>query len=297
MKILVLGVIYSGVEKYLNDYFNSLDQQTYTDFDILIIEDGLHLPNKFYRNSLITKENKEECTPADIRFFAIEFAKKKNYDALIFTDCDDYFSQNRFEKTVQALKCVDFCVNKLIPIDESGKIIEEINDLNIPNNLSINEILNANYFGMSNTSINLHSLPKDFYIPSDLIAVDWWLYSIFLLHNKKYLYDEEVITYYRQYDKNIVGISSILDKYKLIKGIDVKLLHFINLLDYCKRNNSSGYIAIINNIIEDFNQLKIKLHDENFLKNYMEIINDNFDKIKTGWWSEILSLKEWRKYG
>lgn len=296
MKVLVFGVIYISVEKYLDDYFSSLDKQTYTEFDILIIEDGLDLPQKYRRKNLITQKSEEGYTPADIRYNGIEYSRNNNYEVIIFTDCDDFFSENRIEKTIHSLKNVDFCVNKLIPIDESGKIIDGTKNIIIPSQLSLNEILNANFFGMSNTAINLNSLPKNFYIPTDLIAVDWWLYTILLLHNRKYTYEENVSTFYRQHDNNIVGITSFLDKEKLLKGIRVKFLHYTNLLEYCEKLGLLDYAALLKKRVFEVSELKTKVHDECFIENYMTIINNNYDRIKTGWWSEILPLNEWSKY-
>lgn len=296
MKILVFGVVYPGVENYLDDYFSSLDQQTYTEFDIFIIEDGLDLQQKYRRKNLITQKSEEGDTPADIRYKGIEYSRNKNYEVIIFTDCDDFFSENRVEKTIHSLKNVDFCVNKLIPIYESGKIITGMDDITIPSQFSINEILNTNFFGMSNTAININSIPKDFYIPSDLVAVDWWLYTILLLHNRKYVVDEKVVTFYRQHDKNTVGMPVSLEKGRLLKGIIVKTIHYMSLLEYCENLGMVDYSSLLKKRIFEVNELNTNVKDENFIANYLTIINDNYEKIKTGWWSEILPLNEWSKY-
>lgn len=296
MKILVFGVIYKGVEKYLDDYFNSLNKQTYTCFDILIIEDGLNLPQKYCRKNLIIQKSKKRNTTADIRFGAIEYAKNNKYDILIFTDCDDFFSENRVERSIQSLKEADFCVNKLIPIDETGRMIDGIDVIKVPHQLDIIEVLNTNFFGMSNSAINIYSLPKKLYVPSEIVAVDWWFYTILLLNHRKYIYDEMVITFYRQHDKNTVGMTSSLDKKKLLRGISVKIIHYMCLLEYCEKLGLMDYASLLKKRIFEINELKTKVQDERFIENYITIINNNYDKIKTGWWSEILPLNEWSNY-
>lgn len=296
MKILVFSVTYAGVEKYLDDYFNSLNQQNYTHFDILIIEDGLDLPQKYFHKNLITRKSKKGNTTADIRFIAIEYAKNNKYDILIFTDCDDFFSENRVENTIQSLKSVDFCVNKLIPIDKTGRMIDGIKGITVPPQLGIIEVLNANFFGMSNSAINLKSLPKNFYIPSEIVAVDWWLYTILLLNHRKYIYDEKVLTFYRQHDKNTAGITNSLKKESFLKGVDIKLIHYKNLIEYCQNFGLVEYTSILKKRITEVMELSTKMQDESFIENYLTIINENYAKIKTGWWSEILPLNEWSKY-
>ena len=37
---LVLAAVFPGVENYLPDYFNSLNKQTYSNIEIIIIDDG-----------------------------------------------------------------------------------------------------------------------------------------------------------------------------------------------------------------------------------------------------------------
>ena len=117
-KVLVLGVIYKGIEKYLNDYFDSLNGRVFTDFDILIIEDGIELPKNFCHKKIATKKSEPNSTPAMNRALGIEYAKKEGFDIIIFTDCDDYFSSNRIESNCNKLVFADFCVNCLIPVDE-----------------------------------------------------------------------------------------------------------------------------------------------------------------------------------
>ena len=222
MKVLVFGVIYNGVKEFLGDYFNSVFSQTYKEFDVLIAEDGVDLPEEFKRENVFTIKSKNK-TPAEIRSEGINYAQSNNYDIMVFTDCDDYFSSNRVKQAVKSLKHCDFVINNLLPIDVNGNIINvgSLTD-NIPKEVLCTDIFHANWFGLSNTAMKISCLPTDFYIPSQLIAVDWWIFSLLLLNGNNFSYDSSVITYYRQHEKNTVGAFNSLDESKLMNGIKVK---------------------------------------------------------------------------
>jgi hypothetical protein len=296
MRLLLFGVIYSEVEKFLGDYFYSIDFQTNKKFTLLIVEDNCKLPKNYYRNNLFIKKSNFGDTPADIRYFGIEYAKQHGYDIVIFTDCDDYYSKNRIEETLVALEDVDFCVSKTVSVLDKSKTISKNNAILIPDNIDISKILVSNYFGLSNTALRLNSLPDNFYIPSDIVAVDWWIYTLLILNKKKYSYADNIVTYYRQHENNLVGLKYCLNEIMLKKGIAVKLIHYKRLVEYCKMSKMSDYISLMEDLILQLECLKQKISDKDFRNHYIEVINKNINKIKTGWWSEILPLNEWRKY-
>jgi len=48
--------------------------------------------------------------------------------------------------------------------------------------------------------------------------------------------------------------------------------------------------------LEEINTLNKYIQDDVFCKRYIDVINKNYKKIYSGWWSEILPISEWRKY-
>jgi len=95
MKTLILGIWYPAAAAYGRDYFDSLRMQRDDDFDILIITDGADVPSAFHGHRVIIQQAEPNSTPPEIRCQGIDFAIRHKYDALIFTDCDDYFSHDR----------------------------------------------------------------------------------------------------------------------------------------------------------------------------------------------------------
>lgn len=301
MKTLVLGVWHPFVEKYGDDYFTSLQEQTDRDFDLLIITDKTRLPDRFRGSRIKILEAVQNSTPADIRFQGICFARENHYQNLIFSDCDDYFSCSRIEKSKAGLNEADFFVNNLTAVSENKteteKSIYKLNDsFPLPEKFSFADLLKSNYFGMSNTALRISAVPEKFYIPSELVAVDWWIFSILLLYGKQFIFDEGLSTYYRQHSDNIAGMGHYLSREKLVSGIRVKLQHYGQLAKFCRMMGFEKQENQVRNEFSKVSELLERTRDDCFVNEYLSVINRNYAKIRNGWWSEILPLNEWSKY-
>lgn len=295
---LLLGVIYQSVDKYLLDYCKSIKSQDINRFDILILNDGFigGFPLKNKRITIIDIKNK--LTPAEIRMLGIKYAIENDYKYVIFSDTDDYFSLNRISVSINKLEKYDFVFNEFCLTNEKRDIIQKSYYNNILKKVeytSYLEIINGNLFGLGNAAVKVNKL-KELFIPKEIIAVDWWIFSILLLNKCKGRFIEEAITYYRQHNNNFIGINKKLNKNILQKGIKTKQIHYKNLLTYCKDHKIKEATKIYYKKLEEINTLNKYMQDDSFCKRYIEVINKNYSKIFNGWWSEILPIKEWRKY-
>lgn len=295
---LLISVIFPKVKKYLSDYCKSIKSQDINKFDILILNDGFigEFPLKNKRITIIHIKNK--LTPAEIRMLGIKYAIENNYKYIIFSDTDDYFSSNRISVLINKLEKYDFVFNELYLTNEKKDIVQKsyYNELlKKVEYTSYLEIINRNLFGLGNTAVKTEKL-TELYIPKEIIAVDWWIFSILLLNKCKGGFIKEAITYYRQHNNNFIGISKKLNKTTLHKGIKVKQIHYRNLLIYCEDRKMKEATEIYCKKFEEINELNEYMQDENFCGKYIKIVNKNYSKIYNGWWSEILPINEWRKY-
>lgn len=294
---LLLGVIYPGVEKYLTDYCNSIKFQDTVNFDILILNDN-------YRNAFPLNNRRvniiniyKKLTPAEIRMVGIKYAIENKYEKLIFSDPDDYFSKNRISQSKEKLHDYDFVYNKIVLVDSANNFIENpyFKNMDIKAEYSSYlDILDKNSIGYGNSAVKVDKL-KNLYIPKEITAVDWWIFSILLLNGCRGVYIRDAINYYRQYSTNL-GIGKKLTKKALLKGIKSKEIHYKNLVTYCKVNNLKEEKKIYNQKLNEINELSRYIQDDKFCKKYIKKVNENYTKIYSGWWSNILSLKEWEKY-
>lgn len=298
-KTLVIVVIYPEVEKFLEDYISTVLLQTEQDFDLLILNDHADIDIcKIFPKSRKIIEIEDAISPAQIRYKGISYAIRNQYKNIVFTDADDYYSKNRISLSKEKLEEYSFVFNE-IDIVNSEKEKQQSNILlrskvKMQYN-NIDAIIDKNYFGLSNTAVNVKEL-KALYIPEGIIAVDWWIFTLLLLNGRKGVFIKEAKTYYRQSEINLVGFWKELNKKRLWMGIKVKTNHYKNLIDYCFHNNLRKERLIYNRKFTEMKELNDKIRDSAFRKTYIDVLNKNYDRVFNGWWSEILSLSEWRKY-
>lgn len=271
MKILFASVIYEGIKDYLNDFIQSLNNQTFKDFDIVIINDGLK--NK----ECIEKIKKINCNileysdyglnPSQIRVKVIKYAIKKEYDLLIFGDSDDTFSINRVNNIKEKYSSeIAFYYNDLIIKDSNTDFFSGKLPIIVDNK---NQLDDYNFIGMSNSAINVKKIKNLINKIGDLkecIAFDWYFYTLLLKLDFTGVKVENAETYYRIHDDNIAGFTNKLNPEILIRGIEVKKFQYgalskieplflekykkITMLEYVLRNNKTKmyeYIDYINN--------------------------------------------------
>lgn len=261
--VAFLSTVFPMNRCYLFDFLDSLKNQSYRNFDIIIVNDGFGGFEEFinvYSDYLNIVELRYSDTIAKNRVYGINYCIEKKYDILIFGDSDDYFSENRIEKSVELLDIYDVVVNDLSLFAKSGMLEEKYFSHRLKNLSSVDFefIKNKNIFGLTNTSINLNKIDK-INIPANLVAVDWFLFSILLLKGRTAVYTNDTVTYYRQHQSNFIGMKSLsssavekihqvrkrhyeaLLECKELKGFDENLAEIINQLDSSDFNKEIKY--------------------------------------------------------
>jgi len=289
---IIIGCIYPEVEPFLSDFFESIKSQTIQDYDLLIISDNLELKD-YQKLPLDTKIIliSQNSTPAQIRLKGIEYCKENRYQYLIFTDTDDFFSANRVEVSKIGLQKYDFVFNEIDLVDINGHSIRAnvLKGINIRNQYNkVDEIIDKNLFGLSNTAVSLNAL-NDLTIPKEIIAVDWWIFTILLLNRRAGKFIEKAKTYYRQTNNNTVGMWKPLDDNRLFKGIEVKTIHYKNVYQYCKEKDLKETM-LFKKKLDQMRILNEEIRKKPFKKKYIDMVNKKMNKIYKGWWSEIIPL-------
>ena len=291
---LLLAVVFEEVKPFLDEYFTSIDSQTEKNFDLLILKDKYKdkIPGGKTKNIVIDIENND--SPAQIRQYGIQYAIKNNYKNIIFTDTDDNYSQNYVESLMLGLENNDFVYSNIVPVDN--------NDITINNYFSLphetkryEQIINYNFIGLGCSAVRSEII-REINIPSDIIAVDWYLYTILLLNGFAGKLVENASVYYRQHYNNTVGGLKQLDRVRLLKGIDIKEKHYLYIYNYCLENNYESVAKEYEIKYQEMLELKLFLQESINLEKYINSININLNTVYKGWWSEIMSIKEFKKY-
>ncbi|MBU2896864.1 NeuD/PglB/VioB family sugar acetyltransferase [Vibrio hepatarius] len=234
MKTAVLTTIFPLNEGYIQDFFNSLVAQTIQGFDIILINDGFGDLSSLRRqyNELNIIELEPAKNFAKNRERMCQYALDGHYDAAIFADIDDYFSDNRIEQSLQLLGDYDIVVNDMTTFCDSGVIATQILSSRILDGqeIPIDFIRDKNFFGLTNTAIRLTDVTKDsMCFSNDLVAVDWYLFSLLLYQSKRAVFTNKAITYYRQHQANTVGIGHMTLE-RLKQTLKVRETHYRHML-------------------------------------------------------------------
>lgn len=229
MNVIVACFIYPLIEDFLNDFFESIKNQTYRDFELLIFEDGFEGDYSNLDFEKIIMKNDNNRSIPDVRKQVIEYVVRKNYDLLIFCDADDVMGEDRIESIVsihaENKDKYGFYYNNLHLLDSredvfKGKLPEEVNHYL--------DLEDYNFLGMSHTALNIH-LTKEIWenLPLDdkIIAFDWFMHSYLLIKGFRGR-KVDTTTYYRIYDNNTAGLPDSLDEASLKRGLQVKLLQY-----------------------------------------------------------------------
>ncbi len=217
-RIAFLTTIFPMQKEYLYDFFDSVYNQTFKDFDVIVVNDGYKNFNDIYTKypDLNIIELVYSNTIAKNREYGINYVIEHKYDILIFGDSDDCFSNNRIQKSIDILKKYDIVVNDLTLFNNNGiyskkYISNRIQDHTI---IDFEFIKDKNIFGLSNTAINLKILNKVVF-DKNIVAVDWFLYKKLLKSGHKAIFTNQMETYYRQYENNTVGLNTTDGTYTL----------------------------------------------------------------------------------
>lgn len=229
-KTAILTAAFPMDDKYVEDYFQSLVNQTDKQFDIILLNDGFEKISNFIPESIKFKtfiigsaEN-----PVKNREKLLSYALETGYDYVIWADLDDFFSSNRVSSVKKLIDKHDIVVNEIIPFEvdkdinnNKGVISQVLEDKEI---ISMEKLLHSNVIGLSNSAMALDLIRDGICLP-DVIAVDWYLYSCLLYKGAKVVFTNSAFTYYRQYDGNLVG----WDSKHLKKCLDVRNRHYYHM--------------------------------------------------------------------
>lgn len=284
----VMGVVYPGVEPFLDDYFSSLASQDYSHFDVVIFNDKFpSLSNLIlsFPSLNIIQINMPEGTISTKREWALRQIKELGYEQVIFTDCDDFFSKDRVGQSVKALSHADIVFNDFIQVDRMGNELfpAVFRHRNITSD-GIQDLHTLNFLGFSNTSINISkvTIPQ---FPSDLVAVDWFFFTVLLLGQSLSLFFiDQDLSYYRSYGDNFGFRKKVTPKY-LKRVYEVKQIHYRSLLQDAALNLPLSFADTIRHALQNLKR-GIQYGDQETLESLTHKINKENTKLFL-WWEAL----------
>ncbi|EKN71336.1 glycosyl transferase family protein [Neobacillus bataviensis LMG 21833] len=210
VKISIILPVYNG-EKFLPDCINSVLNQTYNDFELIIVNDGSKDKSEFVieqiKSSKIKYYYKENGGVASARSYGIN---KSNGEFICFIDQDDMWENNYLKNVVQGLETSDFVytnghiiLNKIV----NGKIYDnkqtEINNENngLKRLLEQNFIISPSQIGIRKSIVDKIGLFHESLSGSGADDWDYWI-RVFTIENIRIKYIEDPLIRYRLHDSN-----------------------------------------------------------------------------------------------
>lgn len=284
---VMFTVVYPGAEPWLADLLDSLEAQSNIDFDWVIVNDGLHpslLPQISPVINQIVYDSPSGLTPSLLREKAL-LDISKYYSKVLFVDADDLCMPTRSEILLDALKKDRIVCHNLSVIDKCGETIRKELFCFPGRTLTFWQLIDGNYCGFSNMGVHtslLRSLPK---WPHQVIAVDWWLFSMISMLSEPICVLKESLACYRQHGNNIANILT-MDDTTIRKGLSVKSMHYNAILQYRHLipndiliGRLEEYASRLNYFLKTYENLVIP-------DSYLDLLCPN-NSLPGAWWQNI----------
>ena len=241
-KVDILLATYNG-EKYIREQIDSILNQTYKEFRLLISDDGSTDGTRDILNEYKAKDDRFEIFRQEENLGVVKnfefLLKKVDAKYYMFSDQDDIWKDDKIEKSFKKNEeGFDLVYSDLEVVDENLNVTYEsywklkgiYKKIKKYNNF---ESLYLNNFITGCTVISKKEL-IDTFMPlpniSKFVLHDYWI-SLIISQNGKIAYIEEPLIKYRQHKNNKVGSKKKSDELKSIDEIrslfiQVKKEHF-----------------------------------------------------------------------
>ena len=212
-----------NAEKYLEKMLNSIFEQTYTEWEIILIDDVSTDDTKklvekvtYRRNIRIVQSSDKLYTPG-ARNKGITLSKGKY---IAFLDADDLWHKDKLMKQIVFLNKNNNTILSFTGVNKINSEGENLGELSVPEEISYKELLRGNKICCSSVIIN-RELLGDFEFNEEIRIVEdyaLWL-KILRESGSSALGINEPLTYYRIHDKAKTSnkLISAFDTWKVLR--------------------------------------------------------------------------------
>lgn len=234
MRIDILMATYNG-EKYIKQQIDSILNQTYQEWRLLIRDDGstdntrdiiLHYVQQYPEKIQIVHSGRQNI--GVVRNFR-ELIKCADNSYVMFCDQDDIWKKNKIQDTILEMQDIErknqkapiLIFSDLVVIDSGERVISESfvkrNNFQVEN-IQLARLVFWNVVVGNTILINEEMKKLMIEMPDDACMHDHWAVLTCLLNNGIVQYINKQTVLYRQHDENVVGdqYSSWFDKARRI---------------------------------------------------------------------------------
>jgi len=151
-------------------------------------------------------------TPAGMRRIMIETAAQVEADILVFADFDDRLLPDSLALHAAALEKAEISYGDLELIDAEGRPLGRrfFDGAEIPEAVEGPEaLLDRNFMGFTNTAVRRGTISaRACRLPGDLVAVDWWFFTMLLAEGYRARRTAGSVARYRIHADNTLGAAA-----------------------------------------------------------------------------------------
>lgn len=266
MRFSIIIPVYN-VERYLQECVKSVLEQSFQNFEIILVDDGSKdnsgklCDELSEKNDTIKVIHKENGGLSDARNFGIKEAKG---EYLVFLDSDDFWDDTEFLEKLNEIiqkKEKDLIIIGLKKYFESTNRIEEKDNEKLNNNESIEELLKNNLYKACACSEIIKRnivIENNLYFPKGRLSedIEWCARVLKVIDLNKIYYFPNNVYVYRQRENSIskkVDDLFIKDIYEMIKNETI--------YNDDKENIVNSYLAYEYSVLLGWTSLKCKDKD------------------------------------
>lgn len=280
-KLKILLATYNG-EKFIQEQIDSLLNQTYSDFLIIIQDDFstdktfeiLQRYSKKYPNKIFVSQNRKNSGSAKNNFISMIIGTEGDY--FMLCDQDDIWKDFKVEFSIDKLKEAENLYGKDTPIlihtnaevvDENLEILSSSLEYRL--NLDCKKNKLNNYLSQNNitgctTIFNKSVKNKIGQVPEFFLMHDWWLGLITSAFGIITYYDQATISY-RQHGENSIGAQNTKNNMYKIK----------NFLDFQNKILAIKFTYLQANCFLQIYKQQLSESQKKLLNEYIDIPNKN----------------------
>lgn len=296
-----------NVEKYLERCINSILNQTFSDFELILVDDGSpdncgkicdEYKEKDNRIMVIHKKN---GGLSDARNAGLDVAKGKYIG---FVDSDDIIHPRMYEALFQCINKSNSDIaqckfKKFKSLEELENDLDNYNETfeEYDNKTAIIDMIDNNKINVNSwNKLYKSELFETLRFPKGKIHEDEFLTYKLLYNSKKIVYVNQELYYYYQNNKGIMNGSSILKRLDRIEALEERSKFFLENedKDLYNKSNSALFFALnklyfifkrndqLNKDEENIEKLKRKIEKISMLlenNNYLSSTNSKIVKI------------------
>lgn len=284
-KVSVIVPVYN-VEEYIDKCLDTLTNQTFKDYELIIINDGspdnsesiiLDYQKKYPK--LIKYYKKENGGLSSARNYGIE---KSTGEYLMFIDSDDYVSNDMVEKLYNKIdkEQSDMVICNYYRVTCKGKFIKNYNinpgTTNIKSNPEI--LLNKQAAWNKIYKKELFSQSK---FDEGKYYEDLRLIPKLYLECKKIAFIDDFCYYYIERDNSIMKDINLEKNYEIVEAIDSLITYYKSHNKYERYKEEIEFMMLDNIMVSTFDRIICSTDNiKNNLKRYWDFIDNNFPNYK-----------------